>query len=69
MSNDNFFDFGFTAVDESELEAVQTATKKIAQAEDGADSTPAVFATRSSKVNTVSFGILAGIMKDGFDVS
>ena len=26
--NDDFFDFGFTAVDEEELEAVQTATKK-----------------------------------------
>ena len=25
---DDFFDFGFTAVDENELEAVQTATKK-----------------------------------------
>ena len=27
--NDDFFDFGFTAVDEEELEAVQTATKKL----------------------------------------
>lgn len=26
--NDDFFDFGFTAVDEEELEAVQMATKK-----------------------------------------
>ena len=26
--SDEFFDFGFTAVDEDELEAVQTATKK-----------------------------------------
>ncbi len=26
--SDDFFDFGFTAVDENELEAVQTATKK-----------------------------------------
>ena len=26
--SDDFFDFGFTAVDEDELEAVQTATKK-----------------------------------------
>jgi|TARA_X000001036_G_scaffold20448_2_gene17150 hypothetical protein len=26
---DDFFDFGFTAVDEDELEAVQTATKKV----------------------------------------
>ena len=26
--SDDFFDFGFTAVDEEELEAVQTATKK-----------------------------------------
>ena len=26
--NYDFFDFGFTAVDEEELEAVQTATKK-----------------------------------------
>ena len=28
MAQDDFFDFGFTAVDENELEAVQTATKK-----------------------------------------
>ena len=26
--SDDFFDFGFTAVDEDELEAVQNATKK-----------------------------------------
>ena len=26
--SDDIFDFGFTAVDEDELEAVQTATKK-----------------------------------------
>ena len=28
MSDDDFFDFGFTAVDESELKAVQEASKK-----------------------------------------
>ena len=28
MSEDDFFDFGFTAVDESELKAVQEASKK-----------------------------------------
>ena len=28
MTNEDIFDFGFTAVDENELEAVQTATKK-----------------------------------------
>ena len=39
MAQDDFFDFGFTAVDENELEAVQTATKKIAKAEDGAGTT------------------------------
>lgn len=27
--SDDFFDFGFTAVDEDELEVVQTATQKI----------------------------------------
>ena len=39
MAQDDFFDFGFTAVDENELEAVQTATKKVAKAEDGAGTT------------------------------
>ncbi len=29
---DDFFDFGFTAVDENELEAVQTATKEVPEA-------------------------------------
>tara|TARA_B100000902_G_C27068037_1_gene792579 strand:+ start:306 stop:578 length:273 start_codon:yes stop_codon:yes gene_type:complete len=38
-NDEDFFDFGFTVVDEDELEAVQTATKKVAQAEDGAGST------------------------------
>ncbi len=28
MSNDDFFDFGFTAVDESELKAVQEAARQ-----------------------------------------
>tara|TARA_B100002019_G_scaffold293224_1_gene319470 strand:+ start:1270 stop:1542 length:273 start_codon:yes stop_codon:yes gene_type:complete len=28
MSDDDFFDFGFTAVDETELKAVQEATKQ-----------------------------------------
>ena len=28
MSDDDFFDFGFTAVDESELKAVQEVSKK-----------------------------------------
>ena len=28
MTNEDIFDFGFTAVDENELEAVHTATKK-----------------------------------------
>ena len=28
MTDDDIFDFGFTAVDENELEAVQTAAKK-----------------------------------------
>mgnify|MGYP003329735242 CR=1 FL=1 len=29
--SDDFFDFGFTAVDESELEAVQKATNEVSQ--------------------------------------
>ena len=37
--SDDFFDFGFTAVDEEELEAVQTATKKAENVEISADET------------------------------
>jgi hypothetical protein len=37
MSNDNFFDFGFTAVDESELEAVQKATTQATEVASTAD--------------------------------
>ena len=36
---DDFFDFGFTAVDEEELEAVQTATKKAETVASSADET------------------------------
>ena len=37
MSEDNFFDFGFTAVDESELEAVQKATSQVSEVASTAD--------------------------------
>tara|TARA_B000000609_G_C23973162_1_gene240327 strand:+ start:350 stop:613 length:264 start_codon:yes stop_codon:yes gene_type:complete len=37
--SDDFFDFGFTAVDEEELEAVQTATKKAETVASSADET------------------------------
>jgi len=37
MSEDNFFDFGFTAVDESELEAVQKATSQVSEVSSTAD--------------------------------
>ena len=36
---DDFFDFGFTAVDEEDLEAVQTATKKAETVASSADET------------------------------
>ena len=36
---DDFFDFGFTAVDESELEAVQKVTTQITQVASTADAT------------------------------
>jgi len=39
MSDDTFFDFGFTAVDENELEAVQKATTQITQVASTADAT------------------------------
>ena len=41
MSNDNFFDFGFTAVDESELEAVQKATTQVTEVASTADAVQA----------------------------
>ena len=41
MSNDNFFDFGFTAVDESELEAVQKATTQATEVASTADAVQA----------------------------
>ena len=34
---DDFFDFGFTAVDESELEAVQKATSQVSEVASTAD--------------------------------
>lgn len=37
MSDDTFFDFGFTAVDESELEAVQKATSQVSEVSSTAD--------------------------------
>jgi hypothetical protein len=37
--SDDFFDFGFTAVDKEELEAVQTATKKAETVASSADET------------------------------
>tara|TARA_B100000519_G_C13963261_1_gene306351 strand:- start:135 stop:401 length:267 start_codon:yes stop_codon:yes gene_type:complete len=41
MSDDNFFDFGFTAVDESELEAVQKATTQVTEVASTADAVQA----------------------------
>lgn len=41
MSEDNFFDFGFTAVDESELEAVQKATSQVSEVSSTADAVQA----------------------------
>jgi hypothetical protein len=41
MSDDTFFDFGFTAVDESELEAVQKATTEATAVASTADATQA----------------------------
>ena len=37
--NDDFFDFGFTAVDEDELEAVQKVNKKVEVSQTEASST------------------------------
>ena len=37
--SENFFDFGFTAVDETELEAVQKATAEVTQVASTATST------------------------------
>jgi len=38
---DDLFDFGFTLVDENELEAVQTATAQVASVSSSADETQA----------------------------
>lgn len=38
---DDFFDFGFTAVDESELEAVQKATSQVSEVSSTADAVQA----------------------------
>ena len=39
MSDDDFFDFGFTAVDEQELESVQKATTQLDRVSNTASST------------------------------
>ena len=51
MSNDNFFDFGFTVVDEGELEAVQKATT---QATEVASTTDAVQTKLDKLYNSIT---------------
>ena len=57
---DDFFDFGFTAVDEEELEAVQTATKK---AEEGVG-TAQVVQTKLDKLYNAIIPLLNNLKKN-----
>ena len=57
---DDFFDFGFTAVDEEELEAVQTPTKK---AEEGVG-TAQVVQTKLDKLYNAIIPLLNNLKKN-----